>query len=685
MEERINRHIIVNTIVTIAVLGLIVESIFEEWEFWVPPLLFIGLLVMWALHVSESVTEVFREYACLSFALLAALFHGVHESSFFDVVVITLLLLTTFTLLCKPRMLDIILCEFFVLMGIQIFLAVDRHDNFFTNAVISRCALHLCAAICAYFACKEIVRLEQKANIQQAQLAEILENTEKDREDFLANISHELRTPINVVNGMSSLILKTENREDVEAIRKAGLRLACQVEDIQDYTDLQRRGITIEESKYMITSLVNDVITSINLQEKIDKIEFIVDLDPNVPTMLKGDIKKLHKILRHILDNAIKFTNEGGIYIRVSCIKRDYGINLILSVSDTGTGMSRKELASASKGLYQANKKRNRSTGGIGLGLAVVYGFVREMNGFVKLESEKHHGTTISISVPQKVIDSTPCLKLENEEKKNVLFHVRTEKYKVPAVRDFYRNMAITLAEGLKCNLYNASNIKDVTNYINKIEVNNIFMGVEEYLDNASFFDELSHKDVVVAVTAPWGFKVNPGSQVIVIPKPLYGFPVVRVLNGGKHIDDITTKEEKQRPVFEGIRALIVDDEPMNLVVASGLFRDYKMIADTAASGREAIRKFEEKEYDIVFMDHMMPGMDGVEAMKIINQEAKENNREIISIAFTANVVSGAREMFINEGFDAVINKPIDIRDFERTMIKVLPQSKISYERRASE
>ena len=120
----------------------------------------------------------------------------------------------------------------------------------------------------------------------------------------------------------------------------------------------------------------------------------------------------------------------------------------------------------------------------------------------------------------------------------------------------------------------------------------------------------------------------------------------------------------------------------MNLVVASGLLREYKMYADTAESGREAIEKYEKGDYDVIFMDHMMPEMDGVEAMKRIRHVADSSFRHPVIIALTANALSGAREMFMNEGFDGFIAKPIDISEFERVMKKVLPEEMAHYEGR---
>ncbi|MBQ7679020.1 MAG: response regulator, partial [Butyrivibrio sp.] len=407
----------------------------------------------------------------------------------------------------------------------------------------------------------------------------------------------------------------------------------------------------------------------------------IVDLDPNVPAKMNGDIKKLHKIFRHLLENAVKFTKRGGIYVRMYTEKVDPGMNLCIEMTDTGIGMDRKALASVADGLFQVNKKRNRSSGGIGLGLYIVYGFAHSMGGFVKIESEKGTGTTIRITLPQKVVDPTPCLVLSKTLPGALLFHVRSDKYKVPQLRDFYRQMAVHLADGVREQLFSAETVYDVERIKEKTEISYIFMGQEEYEDNRGYFDATCQEGIVVVVSANPGFKANPGSRVLVMPKPLYAYPVIKVLNEGLNAGELNLDQDySSKPVFDNVRALIVDDEPMNLVVASGIFKDYGMVIDTAGSGREAITKFRENDYEVIFMDHMMPEMDGVEAMKQIRGVADDMGRSVVIVALTANVVSGAREMFIREGFDGFIAKPINTADFERVMLRALHGSQTSSE-----
>ncbi len=666
--------------ITIAAVGLIVDSIEEGWEFWVIPILVGGTIGMWVLHFGQYTTRIIRAAIYLGFAIFLALFHGVHESSFNDICSVISLMLVLFALYDRIYVLNIILIEYVFLVVIDFIFVIDPRSVFLDALSVSRFVLQLAIVFSIYLICRISVINRQEQIETLVKKTEDMESNDRDMEDFLSNISHELRTPVNVVNGMSELLIKKDVGAEAYSIKNAGIRLAYQIEDVQDYTECKRDKVILEEEDYMSTSLINDVLTSFRANEYVKDLELVVDLSPEVPSMMRGDIKKLHKIFRHLLENAVKFTKRGGIYVRMYSEKTDYGVNLCIEMSDTGIGMDSKALESISQGMYQANKKRNRSSGGIGLGLFVVYGFAHVMGGFVKIESQKGTGTTVRVTVPQKVVNSEPCLLLSNTFDGNVLFHVRSDKYTTPKIRDFHRHMASNLASGLHVPLYSAENVKDIERLMDKMNVTYIFMGQEEYEENPEYFDELSKGDIVLAVSAGAGFKPNNGSRVMVMQKPLYGYPIVKILNEGLEARYIEFSDSYEIPEFNGVRALVVDDEPMNLVVATGLFKDYKMEIDTALSGQEAIDKFRENEYDIVFMDHMMPEMDGVEAMKLLRKAAKEIGRETFVVALTANAVSGAREMFIKEGFDGFIAKPINTPDLERVMLKLFPRNTVKRE-----
>ena len=680
MNEKANRtlrtHNVVVVIITVTCIGAILESISQRWELWVAPLIAGGIIACWAIHINGYGDTRFRENFFLIFAMMVAFFHGVHITSFFDIIIVSVLLMITASMLGRKRFLPFILLEYFVITFSQLIMGVFTGVIVLDPLNVSRILLHIVVELSIYRALHEILRniSRMESGIEAVHGAE--ESARKGMEDFLANISHELRTPVNVINGMSSLILKKERREDVEAIRMAGLRLSNQIEDIQDYSEIERGDAILEEDRYMITSILGDIASSYQLYYQPKGLEFTIDLDPSVPAVLKGDSKKIKKIITHLIDNGFKFTKKGGVLLRVFCIKKEYGINLIIEVLDTGVGMTEKVRNRVATGSYQADKKRNRSTGGIGLGLSIVYGFTRLMHGFVTIESDPGQGAVVRVSVVQEVIDPTPCISVDSGRFLGVAFHVLPEKLDDFRVGGAYQMMATNLAAGLRLNLYSAPSLDELKKLLKTGKITHVFMGKSEYEQDPDFFEELAESSVTVAMYTGPGFFVKKNSRIIVLPKPIYGYTVAKVLNEENDVTSFMNGAENKALNLEGVKALIVDDEPMNLVVATGLFKDYRMEVDTADSGKEALAKYDLNEYDVIFMDHMMPEMDGVEAMKKLRIIADQREKKLIVIALTANAVSGAREMFLREGFDGFISKPINIKDFERVMNRVMSDKK---------
>ena len=672
-NQKTRAHNTVVGIITVAAIGTIVGSISLGWEFWVPPLIVCAMIGMWVLHFTEYGTWEFRENYYLILTMLLSFYHGVHYTSTFEVVVVSALLMVNVTLFKRKEFITFMFIEFVFLMILQIVMGIRLGTMVFDTLTVSKLSLHVLGEICIYKGLHDAIE-NNRMDSEELELRNYEKEIEREQlEDFLVNISHELRTPINVVNGMTSMILKKEDRDDVSSIRDAGLRLSHQIEDIQDYSEIQRGNVVLEEDKYMITSLLNDIIAGYSVWEEKNALELVIDLDPNVPAVLKGDAGKISKIIWHLLDNAVKFTRKGGIYLKVSSIRRDYGANLVIEVTDTGVGISASDMDKISKGLYKGDKSRSRRTSGIGLGFSIVYGFVRAMSGFVNITSKRGRGTTVRVSLAQGIIDPSPCMSVSSNTKYNIIFLQFPKKFKDPQLMRFYRNMASNMAAGLKVRLFSAASVDDLKKLIEKGGKTHVFTGEEEYNYDPEYLDRLAEKDIPVAVIGSEGFAPREGSRVIVIRRPVYGGAVIKVINGEGGTLLNPGQETSRRPVLDGVRALVVDDEPMNLVVAAGLFKEYNMIIDTAKSGKESISKFDANEYDVIFMDHMMPEMDGIEAMKRLRDAAVSKGRHVQIIALTANAVSGAKEMFLREGFDGFISKPISLSEFERVMNRLQP------------
>ncbi|MCR5302669.1 MAG: response regulator [Lachnospiraceae bacterium] len=680
--EDIRRERMIIVIASLAGILCIIQNYFGGWEFWVPPVILVGMIALWYLHVGHGFDPNIRVNLYFVFSAFLLFYHGIHDTSLFDISVSVVLFLVTFTETDRIGLLNVIFAEYVLVMAIQFGFLYNGGEADLTAFDIMRVLYHFGTVLAMYVFGRIIVNRRNAEKEQLRQWVMTVHQNDHDMEDFLSNISHELRTPVNVISGMTALMQKESgSSRELTNIQEAGIRLAYQIEDIQDYTELKRGELILEEENYMCISLINDVVENYKAMRGDRDLELVVDLAPATPSMLKGDIQKLHKIFRHLIENAVKFTKRGGVYVKVFPVSRQYGINLTIEITDTGMGMTRADMSRVSKGMYQANKKRDRSTGGIGIGLPIVYGIVHKMGGFVNISSTKGKGTTVRISVPQQVVDPAPCLRINKNESHCMVFYIKPEKYKVPEIRDFYRDMAVNLATGLRGDLYSAGDRRELERLTEDLKITYIFTGEEEYEADHDLLDALARKGYRIVVSANDGFTASADSNIIVIPKPIYAFPVVRILNGDGSA--VIRGNDEGKPVFTGVKALVVDDEVMNLVVASGLFREYEMDTDTAESGFEAIRKYEDGDYDVIFMDHMMPEMDGVEAAKRIRTAAEASFRKPVIIALTANALSGAREMFMREGFDGFIAKPINISEFERVMKNVLPEDMIHYKGRA--
>ncbi len=664
-------------VITAACIGTVAESISQGWEYWVPPLIIFADLIAWWLHIAQYATIRYRENYYIIFSMLVLFFYGIHDGSSFDAVVIAALIMGTTALIRRKVLLRMVTAEYYVIMAMHIGSWIIYKTRTFDALTVSRIVLHLMAVLCLYKVLSAVLSMAGRDQEEINRIEMEKKAYDHDMEDFLVNISHELRTPVNVINGISGLILRKEDREDVRSIRDAGRRLAHQIEDIQDYSEIQRKEVVFESERYMITSLINDLLTGYRSMKGRTNLEFVVDLDPTVPAVMKGDPGKIRKIMEHLLDNAFKFTKRGGARLRVKAYKKEYGVNLIIEVSDTGIGMSEKDIEGVSKGMYQASRDRDRITGGIGLGLSIVYGIVRGMDGFVKIESEPGRGTTVRISVYQEVVDESPCMSVRTDRFINGVFYNYPGKYKVAALGEFHRKMARNLAAGLRVNMYLAPGKAELKKLISRGDITHLVTGIEEYRKDREYIDSIAKEGIMVAVFAPEDFVA--GSGIITMKKPLYGLQVVELLNGQETNEKETVTDRK--PVLAGLKALVVDDEPMNLVVAAGLLKEYGMEAKTAESGKDALEKYAKGSFDVIFMDHMMPEMDGVEAMKRIRNIAERDDREVKIVALTANAVSGAREMFLREGFDGFIPKPVRISDFERVMNIVMKDGRTGRKR----
>jgi len=373
---------------------------------------------------------------------------------------------------------------------------------------------------------------------------------------FLAKMSHEIRTPMNAIIGMAELALRKDIssivREEIVTIKRAGTNLLSIINSILDFSKIESGKLVITPKKYQLSSLIHDVTSVIRAKLVGSKVRFDLKIDSKMPNVLFGDETKIRQIFLNILDNAIKYTNEGFIAFSLNGKISDNMIVLTADITDSGRGIKKEDVEKLFGDFVQVDVIANQGIEGTGLGLAIVKNLTEAMGGSIKVESEYGKGSTFAIKLPQKILSHEPIAAFEIQE------------------------------------------------------------------DNFDF-----------------EIKFNaPKARILVV-------------------DDITT----------------------NLKVAEGLLSFYKMQVDTALSAIEAIDKIAkaaqlDSHYNLVFMDHMMPEMDGVEATKLI----KKQGHDLPIIALTANAISGAKKMFLANGFSDFLSKPIDIVKLDAILEKWVPK-----------
>ncbi len=517
----------------------------------------------------------------------------------------------------------------------------------------------------------------------EATLAE-LEAAGRQNAEFLSNVSHELRTPINMVIGISEVALgkelSPEVREDMQSIQMAGKRLSNQINNMLDYTEIVEGTLTAVKEEYMITSVINDVITMTAVQNSRHNLEMVFDVEPKIPSVLIGDAEKISHVLKILLENAIKFTEEGGIYIYAGYRMEDYGINLIIDIYDTGIGMTPSQLAQMYDVFYQADTGSSRFAGGLGLGIPIARGLLHAMGGFIHFDSRGHQGLEAHITIPQKVGNYAPGIEILDVDKICIACYFRPEKYSCDEIREYYDRMILHMVEGLGIEGYQAHNFEGLLKLQKEHKLTHVFMARTEYEENIAYYEELAETMPVVVIVER-NYILPPKSRLLLLRKPFFALSVVNLLNGRSQENGFGEDGEPGGRPFSctGVRALAVDDEEMNLVVAKGVLGSYGMEVDTCLSGRMAVERCKYTSYDIIFLDHMMPGFDGVETLKRIREINNGACLELPVVALTANTISGAREMFKNEGFTEFVPKPIERSVLERVLRRVLPKELIQY------
>ena len=397
-------------------------------------------------------------------------------------------------------------------------------------------------------------RLKLTAELEAAK--EEAEQANRAKSQFLARVSHEIRTPINAVLGMNEMILR-ESRED-ETIRYAtdvkdsSMMLLNIVNDILDSSKIESGMMELVPVKYELGSLLNDLYNMINLKAKEKGLTIIFDVSPMIPSGYFGDDKRIRQVLLNLLTNAVKYTERGSVTLKIEGDVQGEEALLRCAVIDTGIGIKPEDMKAIQQMYCRVDVQRNRTIEGTGLGLNIVRQLLELMGSELKIQSEYEKGSTFSFELLQPVRDKTPL---------------------------------------------------------------------------GDFRENLQKSDSVY--------------------RPSYFAPDAKIL--------------------------VVDDYKMNLKVFKGLLKQTKIQVFEAESGKECLRMLEENTFDIVFLDHMMPEMDGIETLHLMKEKKLCEGVPIVML--TANSLKGDKEKYLSEGFDDFLSKPIIPEKLDKMLLHHLPQA----------